>query len=234
MSAPNGGGRRGGQGGPGGRFDPEPSLRFSAQEMQDLLIAWLALGFAFAIFFEGGGNQAIALVTGSPTAFIIALVVSLLTAGVGFLLHELGHKVAAVRYGNIAAFRADYNMLFLAIMSAFLGFIFAAPGAVHHRGQVTERQHGLIALAGPAVNLALAVIFVPIWILGVVGGVDVLALLGSRGLAVNLFLAAFNLIPFGALDGKTVIGWSKAVWAAVFLPSVAVTVYVVFVLGIGF
>ena len=227
MSTPN-------QGGGGGRFDPEPSLRFSAQEIQDLLIAWVALGLAFAIFFAGGGNAAIALVTGSPTAFVIALVVSLLTAGIGFLFHELGHKVVAVRYGNIAAFKAEYNMLFLAIMSAFLGFIFAAPGAVHHRGRLTERQHGLIALAGPAVNLVLAVVFVPLWLGGAALGIDLLELLGGRGLAVNLFLAAFNMIPIGALDGKTIVGWSKAVWAAVFLPSIAVTVYVVFVLGIGF
>ncbi|MFW5939602.1 MAG: metalloprotease [Halolamina sp.] len=202
--------------------------------MQDLLIAWLALGFAFAIFFAGGGNAAIALLTGSPTAFAIALVVSLLTAGVGFLLHELGHKVLAVRYGNVAAFRAEYNMLFLAVMSAFLGFIFAAPGAVHHRGRLTARQHGLIALAGPAVNLVLAVVFVPLWVGGVALDSGLLVELGGKGLAVNLFLAAFNMIPFGALDGKTVIGWSKAVWTAVFVPSVAITVYVVFVLQIGF
>jgi len=217
-----------------GHFDPEPSLQFSASEIQDLLIAWLALGLAFAIFFAGGGNRAIALLTGSPTAFAIALLVSLLTAGVGFLLHEIGHKVVAVRYGNIAAFRAEYNMLFLAIMSAFLGFIFAAPGAVHHRGRLTERQHGLIALAGPAVNLVLAAVFVPLWLGGLALDIGLLELLGGRGLAVNLFLAAFNMIPIGALDGRTIVGWSKAVWAGVFLPSIAVTVYVVFVLGVGF
>ena len=240
MSASDGGRGRGGGGdasrggrgvGPGGF---EPSLRFGADERRDLLVAWLALGLAFAIFFAGGGNAAMGLIVGNPAGFAVALVVSLFTAGVGFLLHEIGHKVMAVRYGNVAAFRADYNMLFLAIMSAFLGFIFAAPGAVHHRGRVTERQHGLIALAGPAVNIGLALVFVPIWIAGSLAGVDVLALLGGRGLAVNLFLAAFNMIPFGALDGKTVIGWSKAVWAGAFLPSVLVTVYVVFVLGIGF
>jgi len=216
------------------RFDPEPSLQFSASEIQDLLIAWLALGLAFAVFFAGGGNRAVALLAGSPTAFAIALVVSLLTAGVGFLLHEIGHKVVAVRYGNVAAFRAEYGMLFLAIMSAFLGFIFAAPGAVHHRGRLTERQHGLIALAGPAVNLVLAAVFVPLWLGGITLGIDLLELLGGRGLAVNLFLAAFNMIPIGALDGRTIVGWSKAVWAGVFLPSVAVTVYVVFVLQVGF
>lgn len=226
MSAP--------RGGVDGRGGFEPSLQFSASEIQDLLIAWLALGFAFAVFFAGGGNAAVSLITGNPTGFAVALVVSLLTAGVGFLLHELGHKVVAVRYGNVAAFRADYNMLFLAVMSAFLGFIFAAPGAVHHRGRITERQHGLIALAGPVVNLVLAAIFVPIWIGGLVAGIDLLTLLGGRGLAVNLFLAAFNLIPFGALDGKTVLDWSKLAWAGAFLPSAAITVFVVFVLGVGF
>ncbi|GAB7093133.1 hypothetical protein JCM30237_02850 [Halolamina litorea] len=217
-----------------GRGGFEPSLRFSASELQDLLIAWLALGFAFAVFFAGGGNAAVSLITGNPGGFAVALVVSLLTAGVGFLLHELGHKVVAVRYGNVAAFKADYNMLFLAVMSAFLGFIFAAPGAVHHRGRITERQHGLIALAGPVVNLVLAAIFVPIWIGGLVAGIDLLTLLGGRGLAVNLFLAAFNLIPFGALDGKTILDWSKLAWVGAFLPSAAITVFVVFVLGVGF
>lgn len=228
------GGRGGGQGGGRGPGGFEPSLQFGAEERRDLLVAWLALGLAFAIFFAGGGNAAMGLITGDPAGFAVALVVSLLTAGVGFLLHEIGHKVMAVRYDNIAAFRADYNMLFLAIMSAFLGFIFAAPGAVHHRGRVTERQHGLIALAGPAVNIALAIVFVPIWIVGVSLGIGPLVELGGKGLAVNLFLAAFNMIPFGALDGKTIIGWSKPVWAGVFLPSIAVTVYVVFVLQIGF
>ena len=61
-----------------------------------------------------------------------------------------------------------------------------------------------------------------------------LAEIGGRGLAVNLFLAAFNLIPFGGIDGKTVLGWSKVVWAVSFLPTAAAAVFVVFVLGIGF
>jgi Zn-dependent protease len=57
---------------------------------------------------------------------------------------------------------------------------------------------------------------------------------GARGLAINLFLAAFNLIPFGGIDGKTVLGWSKVVWTVTFLPTAAAAVFVVFVLGIGF
>ena len=207
-------------------------LGFSGREVRDLLAAWLALGLAFALFFAGGGMQGIVRIVRG--GLVTALVVSLLTAGVGFLLHELAHKVVAVRFDQVAEFRADYGMLFLAIASALVGFIFAAPGAVYHRGMLTDREHGLIALAGPVTNLVLAVVFVPVLVAGATTDSSFVTLVGSRGLAINLFLAAFNMLPFGALDGKTVVNWSKAVFALVFVPSLLVTVLVVFVLGIGF
>jgi Zn-dependent protease len=119
-------------------------------------------------------------------------------------------------------------------VSALAGFIFAAPGAVYHRGVLSDREHGLIALAGPAVNLVLAVVFAPLLVVGSLAGVGFLELVGSRGVAINLFLAAFNMLPFGALDGRTVLDWSTAVFVGVFVPSVVITVLVVFVLGVGF
>jgi Zn-dependent protease len=213
---------------------PSVSLRFSQRELLDLLVAWLALGVAFMVFFAGGANAVLGLVALGPGPLLTAFVVSLVTAGIGFLLHELGHKVAAVRFDNIAAFRADYGMLFVAVMSAFLGFLFAAPGAVHHRGPLSDRQHGLVALAGPAVNLVLAVIFVPLLVLGNVLSMELVTLVGGRGLAVNLFLAAFNLVPLGPLDGNTVLDWSKGVWVVVFLPTAVVAFLTVFVFRIGF
>jgi len=208
------------------------NLTFSQRELQDLAIAWVALGVAFAIFFAGGGSRALSMLV--DQGLIQPLVVSLVTAGLGFLLHELAHKVVAVRFDQIAEFRADYGMLFLAVMSALVGFLFAAPGAVHHRGRLTAREHGLIALAGPVTNGLLAVVFAPIYLAGLLSGSPLLSLIGGRGVAINLFLAAFNLIPFGALDGKTVLDWSKAVFVLTFVPAAAITVFVVFVLGIGF
>ena len=208
------------------------NITFSEREIRDFAVAWLALGVAFAIFFTGGGLRGVASIVGA--GFVGPLLVSLLTAGVGFLLHELGHKVAAVRFDQIAEFRADYGMLFLAVMSALVGFLFAAPGAVHHRGMLTGREHGLIALAGPAVTLLLVVLFVPLLVGGLLFSSPLVTEIGEKGLAVNLFLAAFNLVPYGPLDGRTVLSWSKLVWATTFLPSAAVAIYVVFVLGIGF
>lgn len=194
-------------------------MNLGRRELKDLLIAWLALGLAFAFFFEGVTPQTIGPFLTSP-AIVDALLVSLLTVGVGFLAHELAHKVVAVRFGQIAEFRAAYGMLLLAIAGGLAGLVFAAPGAVHHRGRLSERQHGLIALAGPVTNLALAALFVPVVLLD--------PLLGSRGVTINLLLAAFNLLPVGGLDGATVRSWSTAVWLGSFILSLLLTLWVLF------
>ncbi len=184
-------------------------IRFSTGELRDLLVAWIALGVAFALFFAGGAAGV------QRGDFLSLLVISMLTAGVGFLLHELAHKVVATRFGQRAAFKADYSMLGLAVVSALAGFIFAAPGAVYHRGRITKRQNGLIALAGPATNLVLALAFAPLLLVpsAFVGR------LGLYGVGINLLLAAFNMIPFGPLDGKTVLSWSLPVFALSFAVS---------------
>ncbi len=188
-------------------------LQFSRRELRDFVAAWIALSVAFTVFLNPRAFEAI--VQGAqvdPRALALVLGMSLLTVGVGFLLHELGHKVVAIRFGQIAEFRADYGMLGFALIAAPLGILFAAPGAVHHRGRITTRENGLIALAGPLVNLALALVF-----LGVtaVGG-QWLAAIGDLGIRINLLLAAFNMIPFGPLDGRTVLTWSPLVFAVTF------------------
>ncbi|WP_277552450.1 metalloprotease [Halobaculum limi] len=206
-------------------------LTFSGRELRDFLLAWVALSVAFTVFFAGGGTTVINnLALGAYGTLGGLFVVSLLTAGVAFLLHELAHKVVAVRYGQRAAFRADYGMLFLAVVAATAGFLFAAPGAVHHQGRITQRQNGLIALAGPVVNLVLAVVFAPLLLLGLAGFSGILLTVGTYGVAVNLLLAAFNLIPFGPLDGATVRAWSTPVWLGVFIPSAVVAVLFAFML----
>lgn len=187
------------------------SLGFDAREARDLLAAWLALGLAFTFFYARVSATTIGAFLTSP-GFPVALGVSLATAGVGFLLHELGHKVVAVRFGQRAAFRADYGLLALAVLGGLAGFLFAAPGAVVHRGRLTARQNGLIALAGPVVNLALAAAFAPLAFAGVN--------LAVRGVTINLLLAGFNMLPFGPLDGNTVREWSTPVYALLAAPAI--------------
>ncbi|SEV94371.1 zinc metalloprotease [Natrinema salifodinae] len=200
------------------RSDPE--LSFSDQELRDLAVAWLTLSIAFALLF------APIHLGGSLGSFVVMVGLSLVTVGVAFLLHEIAHKVVAIEHGQVAEFRADYQMLFLAIMGALVGFLFAAPGAVYHRGQVTQRENGLIALAGPVTNLLLALLFLPLMILP-----EPLGTIGQMGVWINLFLAAFNMIPFGPLDGKSVLRWHKGIFALIFVPSAALAAFVVFRVG---
>jgi Zn-dependent protease len=217
---------RGGGTGPfgAGTYDParQPGIRiagltFTKRELLDLVAAWIALSVAFAALLFGPRF----VFTDFALTFVA---VSAASSGVGFMIHELAHKVVAIRYGQVAHFRADYGMLFVALMSGFAGFLFAAPGAVVHRGRITERENGLIALAGPMTNLALLGAFVPLSVLA--GGI--LGLVGAVGVYVNALLAGFNLIPFGPLDGRSVLRWNKLVWAACFVPSVGLAVAILF------
>ena len=225
MSRSPAGGRRAGRRGRGGA---RGGISFSKRELRDLAVAWVALGAAFTIFIDRSIAEAAMRGTVDPSTAALALGVSLATVGVAFLLHELAHKVVAVRFGQVAAFKADYGMLFLAVMSALAGFLFAAPGAVVHRGRITARENGLIALAGPVTNIGLAAVFLPLMLFGP----GLLGLVGQRGVSINLLLAGFNMIPYGPLDGKKVIGWSKSVYLAVAVPSVLLAVFALFGLGL--
>jgi Zn-dependent protease len=131
----------------------------------------------------------------------------------GFLAHELAHKIVAQRDGLWAEFRASAMGLVFSIVTAFLGFLFAAPGATVVNGYGGVREWGRISLAGPAVNLGFGGTFLAgSWVLGRLPN----ELLPSYGLAllafINGWFAAFNLIPFGPLDGVKVWRWNRGLW----------------------
>lgn len=139
------------------------------------------------------------------------------TVGLGFLLHELGHKLVAQHYGFISEFRADFLMMTVAIFMAFSGFLFLAPGAVMILGRPTLKQNGIISVAGPLVNLALASIFA---VIAVLFSPDPNSLLGHiifLGIWINAFLGLFNMLPFWVLDGKKVLAWSRQMYFSVLL-----------------
>jgi len=180
--------------------------RITPRERSDLLVAWLAISIAFSLIFIRGG---VTLET-----FLVFLIVSLLTVGIGFILHEMAHKFTAMRYGYWAEFRKDNLMLLIAVvMAALVGVVFAAPGAtVIYGASITREQNGKISAAGPAVNLVLCGVFAILaWVAGMVS-FSMPALVGTIGLQVNAMIAAFNMLPVSVLDGRKVLAWDPAVF----------------------
>ncbi len=181
----------------------------------ELLKAWAGTSLAFAIFQVGGNIL--------TSFFWTVLFISAVTCGIGFVLHELAHRVLARRYGAEAHFIANNPWLLLSIVIAFGGFFIAAPGAVWHRGYLTARQSGLIALAGPVTNLVLAVLFMMLSFIAPQGFWSTLA---NVGYSINAWLGLFNMIPAGPFDGAKVLDWSPLVFGI----TVAVAIMLVFVL----
>jgi Zn-dependent protease len=195
---------------------------FSQKEVRDILVAWAALALAFTLADCGLASGRGCPVSGGPGVFFF---VSFVAVGSGFVLHELMHKFTAERYGYWAEFRMWVMGIVLALITSTLGFIFAAPGATYIQGyNVTERQNGIISLAGPLTNVVIAVVFL---LVGLVGN-GIVAAIGAIGFPVNLFLALFNMLPVMPLDGAKVFRWNKLLWAAVFLPLLFVLVFVFF------
>jgi Zn-dependent protease len=193
-------------------------MRFSKTEINHLFLAWIVISLAFSIVSSreyGGLTFSIMLV--------LNFIISAATVGIGFLLHELAHKYVAQKYGCWAEFRADYQMLVFTILSSFIGFIFAAPGAVFIHGQVTPERNGKISVAGPWTNIVLALGFLLLSAYGLLINSIILRLIAERGFQINSWLALFNMIPLGNLDGAKVWRWNKKTYLATTLVAFLMT-----------
>lgn len=180
-------------------------MKFSNKEIKDLFIAWFMISLAFAILLSGGFRFFM-----SFNLFIISLIISGLTVGISFLLHELMHKYLAQRYKLKAEFRASYKMLWLAILFSFFGFIIAAPGAVVIYGLMSREKNGKISLAGPLTNIILAFLFFTFILILKPQGI--LNLFLNYGLTINSLLALFNLLPIPPFDGFKVYLWNIPIY----------------------
>jgi len=178
------------------------------KEFGSLVISALVLALAFGISMSGGFRA-----FQQPAVLLIVIAISLIAVSLGFIFHELGHRIVARKFGYFAEYVMWPKGLMIAIGSSLLGFVFAAPGAVMIYPRATawgmfimdRRKIGLISLAGPATNAGLAVVFLLL---------DSLypSLLFALGMRINVWLAVFNLIPFGPLDGAKIFFWSKSAW----------------------
>lgn len=158
----------------------------------------------------------------------VALVVGVLVPSI--ILHEVTHGVVALWYGDDTAQREGrltlnplphidpFGTLILPVLLALGGlgaFGYAKPVPVQPSRLRSPRQHSLyVSLAGPAVNIALALlavltyrIFFEVERFG--GSVVIEGSLAARVVFffgfVNVILAVFNLLPIPPLDGSAMV-----------------------------
>ena len=200
---------------------PNSKMAFSDYEKKEIKESIGFLTVAFALALSGGLYKVLddysILLSTLPMAFAAVLT--------GFLLHEIAHKWMAQQYGCWAEYRGNKRGLYFALaMSAFLGVLLAAPGAVMVSGRITDRQNGIIAAVGPITNIVIALTILPIYILtnSMEGQITIINELARFIVLINLILAGFNMIPIQPLDGSKVIVWNKGAYFGIILAILAI------------
>jgi Zn-dependent protease len=187
------------------------SSSVSGREFVQIAVAFAVLTLDFILILSGAG-----LIEGgvlsSAFSSVTLVIVAALTAMTAFVAHEMAHKVSAQSYGYWAEFRWSPMGLVFSLFTAYLGFLFAAPGATVVAGMTDRRQWGRTALAGPLSNFAFGAVFyagaLATWYSGSPLYTWLLVLAYF-----NCWFGTFNLFPFGPLDGAKVMRWSPATWA---------------------
>jgi len=199
-------------------------MHSSSKELKDLFIAWLFVSFAFAI--ARTVDKGITFSSFFSIEFLIFMLISAVTVGLAFLLHELAHKIIAQRYKCWAEFRADTTMLGLGVLMSFLGVVFIAPGAVMIFGNIDYRQNGKISLAGPLTNIILAIALLPLLFMKFTNTLIVEII--NSGYLINAWLALFNMIPLWNFDGAKIYAWNRKIYYTTIIVS-AFLIFIFFI-----
>lgn len=143
---------------------------------------------------------------------------------VSFVGHELAHKFLARKNGLWAEFRTNAYGLMMTVVSVLFPIKFLAPGQTNIQGSARSEIMGAIGLIGPGLNLVLGL---GCLIVSRLSG-PLLDLAFVELAVFNSWIAIFNLIPFGSLDGTLVFHWDKMRWAISFCAAIALTVFAYF------
>jgi len=187
-------------------------FRFSSIEVKHLLVGIVLVSLVGVSFLTRS------VLFSQPVMLLVESTVFILS----FIAHELSHKFAAQKFGLWAEFRLSISGALITLISVLLPFKVIAPGSVVIGGMADRETVGRTAVSGPLVNVILSAAFLVGAVISPIGVLYDSLLFGAW---FNAYLAIFNLLPFGALDGWKVFWWSRRNWALVFSVSVLIGVY---------
>jgi len=155
----------------------------------------------------------------------IAVFAVIMTAS--FLVHEIAHKITAQKNGLWAEFRLTTWGAVLTLVCVFLPFKMISPGAMMIAGTPNGDEIVKISLAGPVTNIIFSSA-----LLGLAFALPSSSYVGMLFFAayINAFMAIFNLIPFGILDGYKIFSFNKKAWALAFILSLVLTIITVIII----
>jgi Zn-dependent protease len=215
------------------RYTAGPPLRGSREErtspteLAHLTIAFFVLTLDFVLLYGG-------LTVFDIRTELLLIGIAAAAALTGFVAHEIAHKISAQRRGYWAEFRLSILGLLVSVITAAIGFLFAAPGATMIGGDADSADMGRISLAGPATNFALALAFLAgAFAVGAFPGGDLLSVVLLFLAFVNAWFAAFNMIPIGPLDGAKVLRWNGTIWAGSFIGFAVLAGALYYLVGYG-
>jgi len=139
-----------------------------------------------------------------------------------FLTHELAHKIMAQKSGMWAEFRLTTWGAVLTLVSVFLPFKMISPGAMMIGGQAPSAKDMVkISIAGVITNMIYGFVFLGLGFAFVSSAYAAVLFFAAY---INAFMALFNLIPFGILDGYKIFSLNKLAWVLAFIPAVVLTI----------
>ncbi len=192
---------------------------FSPKELKHIgIAALLVIGIGFSIGVYGNLSGSF---RPEWTIDMMAIFAVLMTAS--FLVHEIAHKVMAQKKGLWAEFRLTKWGAVLTFASVFLPFKMITPGAMMIAGSPDKDGMVKISVAGPITNIILSSVLLAVAFALPITNVYFIVLLFAA--YINAFMAVFNLIPFGVLDGYKIFSMNKKMWAAAFIPSLLLTLF---------